>query len=261
MGSTALVAKPSEQLIAQLSDGPGRLSRAVPLLIAEHLHLATNAIGLALIPWMQGLGFALFGKPYNDGEFCKIVGQGENPPSYALRCILDTILPVWKFNLCLLRLSDNSRMDEVTIEFSADEPGLAMEQIIVAVEKILIKHAGIHSVRLPAWYQLPTGSAKSDYLLRLEQQLAVMCINMDFLEGGGLSGEHEILDGTLQLCLRQPKNHVVRMILAQTALQMKKACPEIVNAYKNKLNLLNREYPLTGSAATLIQTAIATLDK
>jgi hypothetical protein len=109
----------------------------------------------------------------------------------------------------------------------------------------------------PAWYQVPSGQDSSDYLLRLEQQLAVACMHVDFLKGGGLSGEHEILDGILQLCVRQPKNSTVRMVFAETLRQMQKVHPEILPEYKDKIDLLQREHPLTGNIAQLVEKTIA----
>jgi len=257
MGSTALLANPSEQPTAQLADGPGRFSRAVPLVLAEHIHLATNAVGLALIPWVQGQGFAFFGKPYDSQSVCEIAGRDENPASFVLQCTLDATQQSWNLDVCLLRQSDASRIGEASFSMSPDNLGAVLEQITGTVEKLLVTQTGVRSSRLPKWYQRPTGPDASDYLLRLEQQLAVMCMNLDFLEGGGLSGERDILDGTLQLSLRYPSNHLVRMILSQTALQMKKARPEIMSEYASKLELLNREHPLSGNTAVLIQNAIS----
>jgi tetratricopeptide (TPR) repeat protein len=259
-GSTALLVKPSEHPITQLSDGPGRFSRALPLVIAEHIHLATDAKGIALIPWMQGSGFTLFGKPYDDQEFCNVIDQSGNPPNFSLRCILDATAPTWKLNLCLFRQSDHSCMENKTIALLED-PGLTLERILDNVEKMFCSHAGINKIHLPPWYQRPHGADGSDYLLRLEQHLAVVCMNIDYLQGGRLYGEHEILAGMLHLCLRQPKNSVVRMVLVQTMLQLKKFRPDIVPAYTTKLKMLDREYPINEDISAFIKTAISELDR
>ena len=48
----------------------------------------------------------------------------------------------------------------------------------------------------------------ANYLLRLEQLLAVRCAGMDGVSPAFLNGEREIIDGNLQLCLWCPDNVV-----------------------------------------------------
>jgi hypothetical protein len=117
---------------------------------------------------------------------------------------------------------------------------------------LLVKHAAVCAKPAPHWYHLPQGMDFSDYLLRLEQLLAITCMHLDFVDGGGLFGEHEMIDGALHLCVRQPNNVLTRMILAQTLRQMQKVRPEIISEYKEKIQLLQREHPLSGDTATLI---------
>jgi hypothetical protein len=82
-------------------------------------------------------------------------------------------------------------------------------------------------------------------------------MHLDGLEGGGLSGEHEILDGILHLCVRRPANQLVRMVLAQTLLQMQKVRPEILSEYQEKVDLLQRDHSLAGDVGEVIGEAMA----
>lgn len=109
---------------------------------------------------------------------------------------------------------------------------------------------------VPPWYQWPTGSDASDYVLRLEQQLAVACMYFDFLKGGGLSGEHEIIDGTLQLCVRQPRNPLLRIVLAEIVRHMRQVRPETLPQYQEKIDLLQRSHPLPVDVGEIISGAI-----
>lgn len=255
-GSTASLAKTPEKPAPQLTDSPGRLSRAVPLLLAESIHLTTDAVGLALIPWAQGQGFLLFGHPYDDAALCDFSGRGEAVPDFVVGMTLDASSMVWKLEFRLVRRVDGRRLTDTSVEVDAETPGPAIEGIAKGLNKLLTVHAGIHVTPSPVWYQRPTGREASDYLLRLEQQLAVACAHFDFLEGGAVYGEREMLDGILQLCLNQPANPTVRMLLGQTLLQMKKIRPEILPEYKSRTDHLRSDYPLTQAIDLLVDQAI-----
>ena len=123
--------------------------------------------------------------------------------------------------------------------------------------KMLAEHANVNTIQPPPWYKIPTGISYGDYLLRIEQQLAVMCMHLEFLKGGGLTGEHEILDGALHLCVNNPDNYLVRMVFAQTLRQMKKVRPDMLPEYREKINRLQTEYPLQGEIGNLIAETVS----
>jgi tetratricopeptide (TPR) repeat protein len=256
-GSTALLAKAPDKPAAQLSDAPGRLSRSIPLILAERIHLTTDAAGFALIPWVQNEGFALLGRPYKDQDLCDLASKGGKAPDFVVGVTVDATQSRWKLLLRLVRRNDGLCIAEAKVEAASEDPGPAVERLAEKMVRLLTQHAGIRTISAPTWYQIPTGQDSSVYLLRLEQQLAVTCMHLDFLEGGGLYGEHEILDGILQLCVRQPTNQIVRMIFAQTLRQMQKVRPEILSEYKEKIDLLQCDHPLPGDIGHLIEGTIA----
>jgi tetratricopeptide (TPR) repeat protein len=256
-GSTALVAQPSDKPAIRLADGAGRLSRAVPLILAEQIHLLTDAAGIALVPWAQNQGFVLFGRPYEDKDLCDFAAAGEKAPAFVAGVVLDATQSTWKLDLRLLRTTDARRIAEAQVEAPFENPGPAVEQLVEALLSMLAAHADVGSMAPPEWYQVPSGQDFMDYVLRLEQQLAVLCTHIDGLEGGGLYGEHELLDAILRLCVRQPENPTVRMVFAQTLRHMKKARPEILPEYEDKIALLQRDHPLAGDVGQLIEKAIA----
>lgn len=256
-GTTALLAEKPARPGVQLSDASGRLTRAVPLLLAEPIHLATAASGYTLIPWVQGRGFALFGVPYEDSALCELAGKaGDNAPDFIVGVTLEATKPLWQILLRLIRPADGRRLAEASIEIDPENPGLAVNPLVETTVNMLAAHTGLRPSRVPAWYQRPAGADAADYLLRLEQQLALACAYYDEPPGTGLSREREMLDGALQLCLRHPANPTVRMVLAQMLRCMKKVRPGILAEYKYKVNLLQREYPLAGEIGSLVQAAI-----
>lgn len=82
LGSTVVYKAEAERLQSQLADAPGRLSRALPLLLTEWLHLHTTADAHGFIPWVQENGFAVFGKPYEDADLCVMAASQAVPVDY-----------------------------------------------------------------------------------------------------------------------------------------------------------------------------------
>jgi tetratricopeptide (TPR) repeat protein len=251
-GSTALMEKGPEKPALHLSDAAGRLSRSIPLMLAELVHLTTDAVGSALIPWAQGKGFALFGDTNPDSALCQIAGKGEDAPDYIIGVTIDATQPVWSVNLRLVRGVLGIKVAESSIQVDLEDLGAFIEGLSKLLDNMLTSQTGVSLTSPPAWYQLPAGYGGADYLLRLEQLLTVACNNLDFLEGGALFGEREILDGAIQLCANQPRNPTARMLYAQSLRMMKKAHPEIVSEYREKTAHLQRDYPIADKEVTVL---------
>lgn len=98
--------------------------------------------------------------------------------------------------------------------------------------------------RSPSLYGVPSGPDFISYLVRLEQLLAVRCSALENVPVNFLSGERDILDGSLHLCLAHPKCVSLRILLLQTCLSMKRIRPDIAQEYLGKLEMLQREHPL-----------------
>jgi len=258
-GNTILQNFTTDKPSLQLADSPGRASRAIPLFLAEKLHISTNAAGFALIAWAQTQGFAVFGKPYDEKSLCELAEKSGAAPDFILSVILDTTHPIWEVSVNIIHRIDRKSLCKLNVNVPLENPGPAIIQLCDNITDLLVQHAGIHVISLPEWYVIPEGIASSDYLLRLEQLLAVACKNLDFLQGGGLQGEHEIIDGILHLNVGFPSNKTVRMLYTQTLKQMKKFNPKIVEEFRDKIILLQKEHPLNGDIGQLIQKTISEL--
>lgn len=102
-------------------------------------------------------------------------------------------------------------------------------------------------------YQLPETPYLANYLLRLEQLLAVRCAGMDGVSPAFLNGEREIVEGNLQLCLGCPNNIAARLLLAETLLTMNRIKPEVVHEFIDKVLMLQKENPLREPAQRVAQ--------
>ena len=79
---------------------------------------------------------------------------------------------------------------------------------------------------------------------------------MDGVPSGFLSGEREIVDGNLQLCLEYPQNVGIRILLVQTLLAMKRARPAVVTEFREKVARLQKEKPLSEPAHSVVQRMV-----
>jgi tetratricopeptide (TPR) repeat protein len=255
-GATALLSDPKATARVQLADGPGRLSRALPLMMAEHVHLGTDACGIALIPWIEGKGFALFGTPYEDSALLELCAREPKQPTMIVGLEVDARGADWLVSLRLFRVAGASRLGTAEIRVSPANPAPGVEELARRLMELL-RAAGLRQTPPPTWYRRPDGAHGSNYLLRLEQQLAVFCNALGTLGGARITGEHEIVEGAIGLCVEEPQSATARMLLTQTVRQMKKVRPDLLGQYNRRIELLQREHPIAGEPGDCISRALA----
>lgn len=255
LGSSAEVASNSKRIQHQLSDAAGRMSRALPLFLAEQIDFNSNAQVQTLIPWIaeEVGGFVLCGVAWNDQDAANYARQGQRKSDYVVVVHLKTQAEPWNIELRLVRTIDGKFLGNLNTSFVAAKPEEAIPALAKNLLALLVEQAEVESKASAPIYQIPAGQNFPNYLLRLEQLLAVRCSAMDGVRANFLSGEHEIIDGNLQLCLVCPDNVGARLLLIQTLLAMKKVRPDILPEFKDKLNLLQKEKPLTQSADGIVQ--------
>jgi tetratricopeptide (TPR) repeat protein len=258
LGSTAEIATNSKRIHQQLSDTPGRISRAIPLFLAETVEFGSNARVQTLVPWIVGEtpGFVLSGVPWTDEKAACYARQGETPSDYAVITHLKPIAEPWAVGLRLIRTIDAKCLGTLEVFFPMVKPEQGLPGLARQLLDLLAEQADVESEPSPPAYQIPGAPDFAYYLLRLEQLLAVRCGSMDGTKESFLSGERDILDGNLQLCLNHPQNTTVRVLLAQTLLAMKRVRPDILPEFTERLVMLQKEQSLPEPAHAVIQRLI-----
>jgi tetratricopeptide (TPR) repeat protein len=253
LGSSAEVATNSQRIHHQLADTRGRLSRALPLFLAEQLEFSTAARTQTLIPWIVSgsHGFVLSGVRWRDGDAANYARQGEAANDYVVVVHLKTQLEPWTAELRFVRTIDGKCLVELCANFSPIRPETAVPDL---ARRLLASIASDVQTHSPApLYTYPIDRQFPYYLLRLEQLLATRCAAMDGMSAGFLSGEREIIDGNIQLCLESPNSVPARVLLAQTLLTMKRVRPDILPEFHDKVVRLQKEKPLLGPAQSVLQ--------
>lgn len=255
LGSSAAHDVKPEGIQHQLSDASGRLSRALPLFLAEQTELACGLRVNTLIPWVTepGRGFVVSGVPWSDADAVTYSAQGDTKGAYVVISHLTEKSERWIATLRVVRVADGQCVAELSESFAIAAPGAAVQSL---ARRFLDALCGAMPVQRQAF--LPTYTTISDttlptYLLRLEQLLATRCASMPGVPSEFLNGEREIIDGNIQLCLSHPGSASVRMLLAQTLLAMKRVRPDVVSEFADRIRMLQKEHPLVEPTQKLTQ--------
>ena len=231
------------------------MSRALPLFLAEQVEFNSNARVQTLIPWIAEDvgGFVLCGVAWNDQDAANYARQAQHKSDYVVIVHLKAQTEPWSVELRLVRTIDGKLMSNLSASFPSARPEATIPNLAKRLLDVLAKEAEIESQTPPQLYDVPRDQNFPYYLLRLEQLLAVRCAGMDGVQKKFLSGEREIIDGDIQLCLACPQNVGTRLLLLKTAAALKKVRPEILAEFKDRLSLLQKEKPLPEPANSFAQ--------
>lgn len=246
----------SQKIERQLADTLGRLTRALPLFLAEQADFSTNARVQTLIPWIINGGFVLSGGPWDDESAASHARGAATPNDYVVTGHLKSNADVWPLELRLIRTIDAKCLASLRSIIDPAKPQNAVPGLTDEFLKTLVEHADAERLDPPAIYQPPVDDGFGLYLLRLEQLLAVRCAGMETAHSEFLSGEREIIAGNIHLCLARPANVPLRILLAQTLLAMKRVRPDILPEFKEKIALLRQERPLPEMPDKIVQRLI-----
>ncbi len=258
IGSSAESGSAVDHPVHQMSESPGRMSRALPLFLCEQTDLLTRSRARVVVPCLAGpdFGFVLSTKPWESDNAAHLAREGTEPSNYLVLTHLVTFDEPWRVGVRLVRTIDATCLDEWEQPFKLDEGKPGIELLVSRLHADLRQHAGLLP-RPSSWgYQVPDGLHFADYLLRLEQLLAVRCSGMEEAAPGFLAGEREILEGSINLSLTFPRNIAVRLLLMQTAISLNRVNPSIIREFHDKLTRLHSENPLVGPSQGIVKRAI-----
>ncbi len=258
LGGSARIATNSHRVQKRLADAPGRMSRAIPLFLAEQVEFGTLGRTITLVPWITEphAGFVVSRVAWNDEDAAEYSRKGDLTSDYVVISHLNADSDIWTAELRLVRSIDGHCLNQLSESFAADDATIALHRLAQHLLQQLDGSAAIELQPRSALYVLPSAANFPQYLLRLEQLLAVRCSGQDGVQSGFLSGERDIIDGNLQLCLAAPCSVSTRILLGETLSAMKRVRPDILPEFKERLALLQTEHPLTQPAQEVIQRRI-----
>lgn len=254
LGSTAEKTAPGAKHGYEMSDIPGNLSRAVPLFLAEQVRFRAQTAVRMFTAWLaaENPAFVVQEMPWETPVAAQHARAGENPCDYVVVTHLKAMDSLWHLELRLIRTIDARCLATASASFPAAQPQTELPALADRLLQLLGQHAELTAAPSPLLYRVPSGADFSDYLLRLEQLLTVLSAGMKGVSPEFLSGEREMLEGSLHLCLRHPDNVVVRLVFVETLVRMKKVRPQVVEEFRERALLLKREKPLPEPAQEIV---------
>jgi hypothetical protein len=258
MGSTATIANAPATPQVGLSDAAGRLSRVLPLYLAEQAQFHSGAHVRGLFPWMLnkvGGSFVLTTQPPPDADAIQRA-RGGGAFDFAVVTHVRADRDPWTATMRVLRASDGRCVFEHETAATPDRLDIIAAALAIEIQRALAEHANVKAASVTD-YLPPAPPHLAGYLLRLEQLLALRCATSP----AALHGVREIMEGCLHLCLDFPKSTTLRALFADVVARMRNVRPDVVAQFRERILLLQREHPLDGPAqATLEGMFEAALD-
>jgi tetratricopeptide (TPR) repeat protein len=247
LGGSAETPQPAEGEQVQISDGLGRMTRALPLFLAEQVDMRTAAHGRAMIPWavpqQQGQpgGFIVSSARWPDETARQAVQDPANLSDYVVTVHVDAEVTPWEASLVFIRAADGTRIGELQADFTPEDPGAGLAQLTDEVVDLL---SSLGRATPPGIYRVPQGEEFPNYLLHLEQLLAVRCAGMDGMSPQFLTGEREILEGNLMQAAAEPDSIPVRILLVETMGAIARIRPQAVQELQQPFVELQQQHPI-----------------
>jgi tetratricopeptide (TPR) repeat protein len=229
----------------QARSGPetdrGRLTRSIPLFLAEQLLLISEARTQTLIPVVPQVGPAVVGQPWSDDRVLELGRNGEVVPDYIVTGVIGG-------GLALSILDVNRGTKIATLEHADAVAGLA------DLAKQLQGLLRLKPRPLSTYFTTPSREFMNRYLVAEAQALIMVLVSVGVARREDLWGERNILDWFLRLALDMDSQIPKLMFVSglaqsrgcgsQVYLEFKQQALKLLSDEKDKQAAFHRLSPL-----------------
>lgn len=241
-----------DKVVSQPADPPGRVSRGLPMFLAEQVHLRTRARSTVFVPWLKRGGFVLSGVPWNMDSLASMDVKAD----YIVLLHLRAVQQPWQAQLNIVRKIDQKILASWERAFDPSNSAESVERITDELLHELKVQAEVKVLPTSEWLFPPGGASLPFYIGGLEQSLAVSCAGLAPDTRPFLHAERSIVEFLLDLCLREPQNVAARLLFLTTLEKESKSRPDVVREYCDRIERLQREHPLVQPAQGLAEAAV-----
>jgi tetratricopeptide (TPR) repeat protein len=189
----------------QRENAAGRLSRVLPMYLAESMHVWSDLQGVVMIPVARGGGPVLFGADNNDEQ---TVRSFESAGDFIVHGSLGEREGRWH---AVCRIWSVAGADWIAREeLSASMQELGAE-VLKLEQRILAALGNTRATPVEAWYERPAEKLVDPYLMGLGQSLTLSLIANQLMPKEGLWGERNLIEWWLRMALGAPTAHVPRL--------------------------------------------------
>lgn len=243
--------------------GVGRISRALPLFLAEYFAVNTDASTRTIIPWITNAGgaFVLRDIQWEDSTCCENVRLGTSPADWVVILHLNVLTKPWVIELRCLRTIDGHLLGTAKIPFHLERPSETLIALTMQVHAFLAEEAALHPAQPPKGWKIPQDMSAAHWLTRIEQCLvARCCATKEIKKGTLIPNPAEIIEGSLNLCLTLPEHPGARFLLCQILHSFSEIDRTLAASYLPRAKVLNREHPLPEPLQSLVDESLALLE-
>lgn len=261
IGSTVESPGEQDQDRQRVADAAGRLSRALPVFLAEQAYFNGNVRVRPLVPWVLGEfpAFAVGSDPWNNPEAAERARSLEPACQFTVVTHIEALSEPWRVDLRLVRAADGQVVGAAAVEFKLADLENAARELSAELLKLLAQKAGCVARPAPAAYVVPTGNVFGLYFLLLEQLLAVRCHTLPDVPADYLNGERGVVDSCFQLCHAQQTEVLPRLLLVQVLRRLRSARPQVVEEYREIVANMQAQAPLAEPAQSIVAKLFAEL--
>lgn len=259
LGSTVESPADPNQDPQRVADAAGRLSRALPLFLAEQAYFNGNARVRPLVPWVVGEfpAFAVGNDPWNNPEAAERARSLEPACQYSVVTHLEALSEPWRVDLRLVRAADGVVVGAAAVEFKLADLEGAVRELAAELLKLLEQKAGVVPKPAPAAYAVPSGPVFGLYFMLLEQLLAVRCHTLPDVPVDYLHGERGVVDSCFQFCHAEQANVLPRLLLVQVLRRLRAVRPQVVEEYREIVANMQAQAPLAEPAQSIVAKLFA----
>lgn len=182
----------------QLEDTTGRLTRSLPLYLAEAVHYWTEHEGRTYIPIVKGSGPVVFGDSGSDIETIEQLAANND---YVVLGTIDDSDGRLRISCRLW----NCQLKKCLTTKKIDVPAAALGAAVLDLEKHLLEHLGdLRTQPHDPFYLRPPVDAIDLYLTGLGQNLMLSLVANGLVSREGMWGERNMLEWPLRMVLQWP---------------------------------------------------------
>jgi tetratricopeptide (TPR) repeat protein len=242
------------KVVSQPTNDLGRLTRALPMFLAEEIHLRTSARTVFLLPWMKQGGFVLSARPWTRS----FLPPDHTAPDLYVFLHVDARVSPW-----LLRVTiENAQRDATAVIFEqAFTLATAGRDVLTMLDQLLTRLTILLALRredTDAELAMPAPPLLPAYLAGLEQALAVGLAARQQGGEGFLHQERSIFDHLFDVALQGEQLLRPRLLLINALENETRRRPDIAREYLGKLALLQQQHALPeGRGALLAEKGVS----
>lgn len=190
---------------AQRENAIGRISRTLPMYLAESVHVWSDYQSCVMIPVVRGGGPVLFGAPDDDAQTVK---SFESTGDFIVLGSIEEREGRWRVICRLWSVETTDWVIHEEFEASLSELG---GEVLKLEQRILTALGGTRSTPLDAFYERPPEALIDPYLTGLGQSLTLSLISNQLMSKEALWGERNLIEWWLRVALNWQHMHVPRI--------------------------------------------------